>query len=263
MKVGSLCTGYGGLEIAVTELFKNARLQFVSDIDPEVNTLLNHHHKKTPNLEDLTNTDWTKAPEIDLLSAGYPCQPFSTAGKRKGEQDDRAIFEYIADGISILRPRWVLLENVAGHITLGGTSVIATLTKLGYDSRWGTVSASEALAPHKRSRLFIWANNRNTTISDGRYTQPETMETTIRQAPEFRESTCSLERWGTVIGRPHPEYATEDNRVNPKFVEWLMGLPDGYVTDIITDYSSQLRILGNGVVPQQAKLAISTLLKNM
>ena len=261
MRLGSLCTGYGGLEIAVSELFKHAKLQFVSDIDPEVNTLLSHYYRETLNLGDLTNINWSQVPEIDLLCAGYPCQPFSTAGKREGEQDDRAIFEYIANGISVLRPRWVLLENVAGHLTLGGTSVIATLTKLGYDSRWGIIRANDSSSPHKRARLFIWANSSDTKIGNGRYTQPEIMETTVKQASEFGESTCSFERWGNIVGRERPEYATEDNRVNPKFVEWLMGLPEGYVTDIITDYSSQLRILGNGVVPQQAKLAISTLLK--
>ena len=164
MKVGSLCTGYGGLEMAVESVFESTDLRFVSDIDKHANTLLTHHHPNVPNLGDLTKVDWRDVEQVDLLCAGYPFQPFSLAGNRKGEDDERAIFEYIADGISILRPRWLLLENVPGHLTLGGTSVIATLTKLGYDNiQWGIVRASDTGAPHKRARLFIWAQTSNTS----------------------------------------------------------------------------------------------------
>ena len=259
MKVGSLCTGYGGLEMAVETVFGPTDLRFVSDVDDDVNTLLANYHPNVPNLGDLTKVNWRAVEQVDLLCAGYPCQPFSTAGQRKGLEDERAIFEYIADAISVLRPRWLLLENVAGHLTLGGTSVIATLTSLGYDCRWAVVWASDTGSPHKRARLFIWANSSDTKISNGRYTQPEIVETTIRQASEFRESTCSFERWGNIIGRQRPKYATADNRVNPVFVEWLMGVPEGWVTGIGLPYSSQLRILGNGVVPQQGALAINLL----
>ena len=266
LTVGSLCTGYGGLEMALEKVFGDINLAFVAENDVECSRLL-EKRVGAPNLGDITKVDWWNVlesinddtPDLDLVIAGYPCQPFSTAGQRKGEEDDRAIFEYVADAISVLRPRWVLLENVAGHLTLGGTSVIATLTRLGYDCRWAIVRASDTGSPHKRARLFIWANSSNTKISNGRYTQPEIMETTIRQASEFRESTCSFERWGNIIGRQRPEYATADNRVNPVFVEWLMGVPEGWVTGIGLPYSSQLRILGNGVVPQQGALAINLL----
>ena len=104
MKVGSLCTGYGGLEMAVESVFESTDLRFVSDIDKHANTLLTHHHPNVPNLGDLTKVDWRDVEQVDFLCAGYPCQPFSLAGNRKGEDDERAIFEYIADGISILRP---------------------------------------------------------------------------------------------------------------------------------------------------------------
>ena len=162
LTVGSLCTGYGGLEMALEKVFGDINLAFVAENDVECSRLL---EKKVgaPNLGDITKVDWWNVlesinddtPDLDLVIAGYPCQPFSTAGQRKGEEDDRAIFEYVADAISVLRPRWVLLENVAGHLTLGVTSFIATLTRLGYNTKWGVVRASDASAPHQRKRLFI------------------------------------------------------------------------------------------------------------
>jgi len=259
LSVGSLCTGYGGLEMGLETVYGEIDLRFVSDIDKNVNTLLAHYHPDTPNLGDLTAVKWQDVEPVDVLTAGYPCQPFSTAGKRKGLDDERAIFEYIADGISVLRPENVLLENVSGHVTLGGTAVIATLTKLGYNSRWGIVRAADTGAPHKRTRLFIWAHTSDAKKRYGRYTQPEIMETPIRQTSKFRKSTCTFERWENIIGRQRPEYATEDNRVNPLFVEWMMGLSKGYVTGLDLSYSAKLKMLGNGVVPQQAALGIKLL----
>ena len=294
LSVGSLCTGYGGLEMGLQAVYGDIDLRFVSDIDKDVSTLLAHHHPNVPNLGDLTVVDWADIEPVDVLCAGYPCQPFSQAGQRKGLEDERAIFEYIADAISVLRPTNVLLENVAGHLTLGGTTVIATLTRLGYDAKWGIVRASDAGAPHQRKRIFIWANNGNAKKRYAGNTQQQPMGKTTRSTAEFRkpnseittdsDSTrlqrlrreCELaedsgqkrfawrdyepaiRRWQTVMGTPVPHPAHKKG-VNTVFVEWLMGLPEGYVTDIGLSRKAQLKILGNGVVPQQAALALQLL----
>ena len=269
-------------------------LRFVSDIDKDVNTLLAHHHADVLNLGDLTVIDWSNIEPVDVLCAGYPCQPFSTAGKRKGLDDERAIFEYIADAVSVLRPRNVFLENVAGHLTIGATAVIATLTRLGYNAKWGIVRASDTGAPHQRKRIFIWADNGNAKKRYAGNTKQQPMAKTTRSTAEFRKPTseittdsdstrlqrlrgeCELvedsgqkrftwgdyepaiRRWETVIDRfaPHPAHK---KGVNTDFVEWLMGLPEGYVTDIGLSRKAQLKILGNGVVPQQAALALQLL----
>ena len=259
LSVGSLCTGYGGLEMGLQAVYGDIDLRFVSDIDDDVNTLLAHHHPNVPNLGDLTVVDWADIEPVDVLCAGYPCQPFSTAGQRKGLDDERAIFEYIADAISVLRPRNVLLENVAGHLTIGATAVIATLTKLGYDTKWGIIRASDTGAPHQRKRLFIWANVGNAKKRHAGNTQPQLMVTPTKSTAEFRKPVSTFARWATIVGRQAPEYATNDNTVNPVFVEWLMGLPEGYVTNIVLSRKAQLKILGNGVVPQQAALALQLL----
>jgi DNA (cytosine-5)-methyltransferase 1 len=95
---------------------------------------------------------------VDILSGGYPCQPFSSAGKRLGTEDERHLWPYIAAGIRILQPRVCFFENVEGHISLGLSSVISDLEELGYQVAWGIFSASECGAPHQRKRVFILAH---------------------------------------------------------------------------------------------------------
>lgn len=93
----------------------------------------------------------------DILLAGYPCQPFSTAGKRKGTEDPRHLYPYIERAIRIIRPRICFFENVRGHVTSGLPEVIASLEGLGYRVHWGIYSAEETGAAHKRERVFILA----------------------------------------------------------------------------------------------------------
>ena len=245
-----------GLETVYGEI----DLRFVSDIDKNVNTLLAHYHPDTPNLGDLTAVKWQDVEPVDVLTAGYPCQPFSTAGKRKGLDDERAIFEYIADGISVLRPENVLLENVSGHVTLGGTAVIATLTKLGYSSRWGIVRASDTGAPHKRARLFIWAQTTDTSSErlQGLWRKRELGTWQKSNSTAWDDYEPCIRRWEKVLRREAPEPRNKKG-VKPVFVEWMMGLPEGHVTGLGLSRTAQLKMLGNGVVPQQAALAIKLL----
>ena len=97
--------------------------------------------------------------KVDLLSGGYPCQPFSSAGQRKGKDDPRHLWPWIADGIGIIRPTVCFFENVEGHISLGLSDVIEDLAGMGYRTTWGIFSASECGAPHQRKRVFILAES--------------------------------------------------------------------------------------------------------
>lgn len=157
-KLGSFCTGYGGLDLAAQVVF-GAELAWWSDIEPAAIATMQHHHPGTPNLGDLKTVDWSKVEPVDVLTAGYPCQPFSNAGKRKGTDDPRHLWPWIADAISQLRPRHVILENVAGHLRRGFDVVSADLAALGYDTAWSVVRASDVGAPHRRERLFVVASD--------------------------------------------------------------------------------------------------------
>jgi len=161
VKLGSFCTGYGGLDLAVEHHY-GATLTWYSEVDKHASTLLEHRFPGVPNLGDLTALDWGQVEPVDIIAAGFPCQPFSTAGKRRGADDDRAIFQHIADGISVLGPSVVVLENVAGLLSTGpgrggGLDVVGSLAELGFDCRWGVVRASDAGAAHRRARWFCVA----------------------------------------------------------------------------------------------------------
>ncbi|MGH3853301.1 MAG: DNA cytosine methyltransferase [Pseudonocardiaceae bacterium] len=114
--VGSLCTGIGGLDLAIATIWPGAGWVWVADNDPDAATVLAARFPTIPNLGDLTHVDPTRLPVVDVLTAGYPCQPFSTAGRRQGDIDDRYLWPTIAATVRVLRPRTLVLENIAGHL---------------------------------------------------------------------------------------------------------------------------------------------------
>lgn len=155
MKIGSLCTGYGGLDLAVEEHF-GAETVWCAEYDKHATKIIEAHWD-IPNLGDITQIDWTQVEPVDIITAGYPCQPFSYAGERKGENDPRHIFPYIFEAVRYLRPQYAIFENVRGHLTLGFDSVLESLASIGYNAKWSIVRAAEAGAPHQRARLYIVA----------------------------------------------------------------------------------------------------------
>ena len=243
MRLGSLCTGYGGLDMAVAHHY-GTTTAWHAEIDKDCSEVLDHHWPGVPNLGDLTMIDWDQVEPVDILCAGFPCQPFSTAGKRDGANDERAIFAYIADGISVLRPGIVVLENVAGLLTLGASHVVGTLAGLGYVGRAGVVSAAEAGAPHRRTRWFCVATDSNRPAGPQRYERPA-----ARLDPPFGRHPP---------GCP-PANVSDGLRVAPEVAEWMMGLHRGFVTGRGLSYTATMRMLGNGVCPQQAALALRLL----
>jgi DNA (cytosine-5)-methyltransferase 1 len=156
LRIGSLCTGYAGLDMAVQQVF-GGELAWVADPDPGAAAILAHHHPDVPNLGDITKTNWEDVEPVDLLCGGYPCQPFSSAGLQKGVEDERHIWPYIATALRVLRPGYALFENVANHLRIGFDVVLADLAGLGFDVEWCTVRASEIGAAHGRPRLIFLA----------------------------------------------------------------------------------------------------------
>lgn len=154
MRIGSLCSGYGGLDLAALQLFP-ASVAWHCEYDPAPSKILEHHWPDVPNYRDITSLDFDSLPEIDILTAGYPCQPFSAAGRRKGTDDERHLWPYVRAAIRHLRPRFTLLENVAGHRNLGFDRVLGDCAEDGLHVRWCSVRASDVGACHRRERLFI------------------------------------------------------------------------------------------------------------
>ncbi|MFI1849704.1 DNA cytosine methyltransferase [Streptomyces sp. NPDC020480] len=158
VRIGSVCTGYGGLDAAVQEVFGGS-LAWVADNDPGASRILAHHHPRVPNLGDITAVRWEDVEPVDILCGGYPCQPFSLAGELKGTADARHIWPFIARALGVLRPRVAVFENVANHLRLGFDTVLCDLADLGFDVEWCVVraDADDVGAPHQRRRLVFLA----------------------------------------------------------------------------------------------------------
>jgi DNA (cytosine-5)-methyltransferase 1 len=280
MKIGSLCTGYGGLDMAVEAYFA-AETVWCAEYDKYASQLITERFNY-PNYGDIKSINWAQLEPIDILTAGYPCQPFSSAGYRKGTDDERHIFPYILEAISTLRPRWVILENVRGHLSLGLKEVLAGLAKIGYDARWEVVRASDVGAPHQRARLYIAAypssaglqRSRNEVddltygiASDSDSNAHKKLRRTNRSIPdetgEIINRSNRQKHWNRfeITERKVPITLDQADRLNPGFVEYMMGLPKGWVTDLELSRTQQLKMLGNGVVPQQAYYALEQLMK--
>ena len=158
-----LCAGYGGIELGLKRAIPSLRTIALCDI--EAFAIANLVSKMEAGLmdpapiwPDLKTFPWESFRDrVDILTGGYPCQPFSAAGQRRGKDDPRHLWPYISDGIRILRPRCCFFENVEGHISLGLSDVIEDLAGMGYRTTWGIFSASECGAPHQRKRVFIMA----------------------------------------------------------------------------------------------------------
>ena len=428
MKVGSLFTGYGGLDIAV-----GGNLEWYAEIEPAACQVLKSRHPDVPNLGDITKIDWATVPPVDVLTGGYPCQPFSHAGLRKGKNDERHLWPYVCNAIDTIRPRYAILENVSGHLTLGFADVLADLATIGFNAEWGTFRASDVGAPHRRERLFIIAypdsqglqrsiiprlsvdservqqrtaqsnsegvsaypargirrtgqgrglsepegatrlatrvgafttnpsgnghgielhaprmgsvegeakgstqqrertqgesdpgslststhtqhdgldggtltgsisesekerrlqqpERRNPDIiadtesnkqresaepdglrpelGDGSHARPIRLERTQQDTHDINwgKYAPAIRRWESVLDRPAPAPTVErkdKRRLNPVFVEWMMGLDEGHVTGHGLSAAQELKMLGNGVVPQQARAAITQLMERI
>ena len=161
-----LCAGYGGIELGLKRVLPALRTVALCEI--EAFAIANLVAKMEAGLmdaapvwTDLKTFPWESFRDrVDILTGGYPCQPFSAAGKRAGKDDPRHLWPWIADGIAAMRPKLCLFENVEGHISLGLSDVIEDLAGMGYRTTWGIFSAAECGAPHQRKRVFILAHRK-------------------------------------------------------------------------------------------------------
>ena len=224
LTVGSLFSGIGGLDLGLERAGMSVRWH--SEIDPYACRVLKKHWPDVPNLGNIKEINWKEVEKVDVICGGYPCQPFSTAGKRQGENDPRHLWPYFRNAISAIRPRYALLENVRGHLSMGATTVIGDLAQIGYDCQWQLISARSIGAPHKRERLFIVA-----------HANSQRWERCFR-TQEGKQATSGLDLQG------------ENRRWGD---HWIVEPDVGRVAHGIPSRVDRLRGLGNAVVPQIAE----------
>ncbi|WP_336774241.1 DNA cytosine methyltransferase [Paenibacillus sp. MMO-58] len=160
MKALSLFSGIGGIDLAC----EWAGIETVAfcEREPFPQKVLRKHWPDIPIYDDVCTLTKERLEadgigSIELIHGGYPCQPFSHAGKRKGKEDDRHLWPEVRRLIETIRPRWFVGENVAGHVTLGLDDVLSDLGELGYTAQPFVIPACAVNAPHRRDRVFIVA----------------------------------------------------------------------------------------------------------
>lgn len=300
MKVGSLFSGYGGLDIAV-ESFFHAETVWHAEWEDAPSKVLAHHWPGVPNFRDVTQVDWESVEPVDIITGGFPCQDVSTAGKRAGmvEGTRSNLWGAMRTAVETIRPRYVVAENVRGLLSATAQSdsdleldqgfmgngsaltlralgrVLGDLADIGYDAQWHGLRAADIGAPHNRFRVFILATD---TTNSGQLIRPSRSQTrgtgtantgisnTSRtRIPERADTGTAwgaygpaIRRWETIIGRPAPSPTEPTGRdgkpqLSAKFTEWMMGLDEGWVTGVRdVSRANQVKMCGNGVVPQQA-----------
>tara|TARA_Y100001949_G_scaffold175698_1_gene186225 strand:- start:30151 stop:30969 length:819 start_codon:yes stop_codon:yes gene_type:complete len=266
MRVGALCAGYGGLELGLHLAGIDTDLVWVAETDKHASVVLDARFG-VPNLGDLTEI--ADPPQVDAITAGFPCQPVSHAGKRAGIDDERWL---IRDVVSVARragAQWLFLENVRGVLTANQGDafgqILDALADGGFDAEWACVRADQSVgACHRRERWFCVAY----ADSPGRGEQCGSVPVEQKlRSPERGGSQVgwgnyadAIARWEWASGRCAPAPVT-DSKLSSRFVEWMMGLPEGWVTGVGLSRSQELKMLGNGVVPQQAAAAYGWLLE--
>lgn len=175
---------------------------------------------------------------INLICGGIPCQPFSVAGQRKGMDDDRWLWPEFFRIIRLLRPRWVLIENVPNLRHLGLSAILRDLASLGYDAEWATLPTGLS-GGHLRKRLFIVAYNMREGL-------PLREEPTNRQTGFFTQ-----ERFTGLFIPCDP--ARRDWETQPLLGRGVHGIPHRV---------DRIRGLGNAVVPQVAELIGKQMMKH-
>ena len=236
LTVGSLFSGIGGLDLGLERA--GMKVIWQSEIDPFACKVLKKHWPEVINHGNIKNIDWGTVVKPDVICGGYPCQPFSLAGKRKGQDDDRHLWPIVHNAIEHLRPRYAVLENVAAHLSLGFGQVLGDLAEIGYDAEWEVVPAAAVGAPHRRNRVFIIAypNMQSDLPSRSSLGRSESSSNEAGRSQIWNQhSGCS--RWPS-----EPSVSRVDD-----------GLP--FAVD-------RIRGLGNAVVPQVAELIGSLVMKH-
>ncbi len=150
---GSLFAGIGGIDLGLERAGWECRWQV--EYDPFCQHVLAHHWPDVPRYGDIRAVDWSMVEPVDLIAGGFPCQPFSNAGKRRGKDDERWLWPEFFRCVRALRPRFVLVENVPGFLQPHGGlgELLGDLASFGYDAEWDCIPAAAVGAPHRRDRF--------------------------------------------------------------------------------------------------------------
>ena len=251
-----LCAGIGGFSLGLERAGMTCKGQV--EIDGFCNKVLAKHWPDVPRWKDIKALNIANLPPVDLICGGYPCQPFSCAGERRGADDDRHLWPYFLRIIKILVPAWCFFENVAGHVTLGLDQVLSDLESVGYTA-WPVIVPAVAVdALHRRDRVWIIAHfdsirkQQSKGIKQKKRRRGDNGATEIGNAPDpignrrqrkEKDRSLSVKKLSieTSMGTWRP-WPTESCLV--RMVHGVSNRLDGY----------RIKALGNAVVPVRVEV---------
>jgi DNA (cytosine-5)-methyltransferase 1 len=209
MPILSLCTGYGGLDMAV-EALTGDKVAYVAENDEAASLVLKHHRPDVPNIGDITTYDFTQLSGlVDAIAAGFPCRNTSNAGRRDGINGQWSrVWKDVCRAIRDIRPRHAFLENVAALRSRGLDVVAEDLASVGYDLWWTTLRASDLGAAHQRDRWFgIAVPHAEGERRPARWAEPAQQQGEVRRASgDGGQLPSHADRQGLAVGRLEPAW---------------------------------------------------------
>jgi len=266
-----LFSGIGGFSLGL-EATGGFETKAFCDIEKYPRQVLQKHWPHVKQYEDIKELNYERLKadgidSIDIITGGYPCQPFSIAGRQKGEQDSRHLWPEYFRLVKELRPTWVIGENVSGHIKLGLDTVIEDLESEDYAVRPFSISASSIGANHQRERIWILAHSRRSQWPRAEQRGENENETRKENANQFERSssTSEVDVANTNNERLQRQWQSR-NQFTPRFNSsresseegqrtvgqgWWESEPNmGRVAHGIPKRVDRLKSLGNSLVPQ-------------
>jgi len=266
-----LFSGIGGFSLGL-EATGGFETKAFCDIEKYPRQVLQKHWPHVKQYEDIKELNYERLKadgidSIDIITGGYPCQPFSIAGRQKGEQDPRHLWPEYFRLVKELRPTWVIGENVSGHIKLGLDTVIEDLESEDYAVRPFSISASSIGANHQRERIWILAHSRRSQWPRAEQRGENENETREENANQFERSssTSEVDVANTNDERLQRQWQSR-NQFTPRFNSsresseegqgtvgqgWWESEPNmGRVAHGIPKRVDRLKSLGNSLVPQ-------------
>lgn len=192
MRHGSLFSGIGGFDLAAEWMgWENV---FHCEWNEFGQKILKHHFPKADSFEDITKTDFKKYEgTIDIISGGFPCQPFSLAGRRRGSEDERYLWHEMLRAVQEIKPVWVVAENVYGIVNIDGglvfDQVCSDLENEGYEVQPFVVPACAKDAPHRRDRVWFVAYSERNGSSWSESKRARRMDGQVLEKAERNEET--------------------------------------------------------------------------
>lgn len=240
MNALSLFSGIGGLDIAAE--WAGFKTVAFCERDEFCQKVLRKHWPDVRIYDDVRTLDTRDLPKIELLHGGYPCQPFSTAGNRRGEADERHMWPHMLRIVREIKPRWVVGENVKGHITLGLDTVCNDLEGEGYAVRAICIPACAIGAVHRRERVFILAHAAGDGRNEGATSGSDAPSD--GESAERQDEDCQHEGRGGL--------RLELDWRGREIGGWGVEPPEIRVDARLPNRVDRNRAVGNSVSPQQA-----------